>query len=423
MRRCSRRSLGERSDFRTGPVLFLHSTSSRRGAHGDAMTTTISAPLPGPSTADDLADWALKIGPRLAGAAALHDSDGTWVAGSYELLRSSGFLAAGVPRELGGLGATLGQLAGAQRELAHHCASTALASAMHVHVTAFNAWRFRNGVAAAEPVLRRIVDDGIVVVSTGGGDFTRPRGTATKVDGGYRVSGHKIFASQSPAGTVMSTMVAYDDPARGRRVLNMSIPFGAEGVTVSPTWNSMGMRGTASNDVLLDDVFVPDAAVQADRPYGVLDGPLQMIVCIAMPIISAVYLGVAERAAEHAVAAASHDDRGSDAAVQRRVGLMSHRLRVASWALAGAIGEVEADPAPSMELVASVLAAKREIALAGIEVCDLAMEIAGGSAYFKGSPIEQAYRDIRAAKFHPLDNEQTLLHAGRLALGLACDEW
>ena len=68
------------------------------------------------------------------------------------------------------------------------------------------------------------------------------------------------------------------------------------------------------------------------------------------------------------------------------------------------------------------MAAKREIALAGIEVCDLAMEVAGGAAFFKGSPIERCYRDIRAAKFHPLTPEQTLLHAGRLALGLPVDE-
>ena len=75
-----------------------------------------------------------------------------------------------------------------------------------------------------------------------------------------------------------------------------------------------------------------------------------------------------------------------------------------------------------MDTFAAVLAAKREIALAGIEICDLAMEVAGGAAYFKGSIIERAYRDIRAAKFHPLTPELSLLHAGRLALGLACDE-
>jgi alkylation response protein AidB-like acyl-CoA dehydrogenase len=74
-----------------------------------------------------------------------------------------------------------------------------------------------------------------------------------------------------------------------------------------------------------------------------------------------------------------------------------------------------------MDIVAAVMAAKREIALAGVEVCDLAMSVAGGSAYFRGSPIERAYRDIRAAAFHPFTPEQTLLHAGRLALGVPCD--
>ena len=53
--------------------------------------------------------------------------------------------------------------------------------------------------------------------------------------------------------------------------------------------------------------------------------------------------------------------------------------------------------------------AKREIALAAIEVCDLAMEVGGRAAFDHGSPIERAYRDVRAAKFHPLDPELTLV--------------
>ena len=49
------------------------------------------------------------------------------------------------------------------------------------------------------------------------------------------------------------------------------------------------------------------------------------------------------------------------------------------------------------------------------------MEVAGGSAFFKGSLIERAYRDVRGIKFHPFTNETTLLHAGRLALDRPCD--
>ena len=135
------------------------------------------------------------------------------------------------------------------RELAHHCGSTALALSMHQHVTNFTAWRYRRELPGAEATLRRIVDDRIVIVSTGGGDFVRPRGEAVRVDGGYQVSGRKIFASQSPVGTVMSTMFPFDDPERGLRVLNMAVPFNDPGVTVHDNWDTLGMRGTASNDV------------------------------------------------------------------------------------------------------------------------------------------------------------------------------
>ena len=147
-----------------------------------------------------------------------------------------------------------------------------------------------------------------------------------------------------------------------------------------------------------------------------------MIASIAFPMVAAVYLGVAESAATAAIASVADGPRANDPIVQRQVGLLRNRLQIADWALEGALAAVGDDPAPSMETVAAVMAAKREIGDAGIEVCDLAMEIAGGPAFFKGSPIERAYRDIRGLKFHPFSNETTLVHAGRLALGLPCDE-
>jgi alkylation response protein AidB-like acyl-CoA dehydrogenase len=47
----------------------------------------------------------------------------------------------------------------------------------------------------------------------------------------------------------------------------------------------------------------------------------------------------------------------------------------------------------------------------------LAMEAVGGSAYFRRSPLERAYRDVRAGMFHPINPEKTLIYAGRMALG------
>jgi alkylation response protein AidB-like acyl-CoA dehydrogenase len=213
----------------------------------------------------------------------------------------------------------------------------------------------------------------------------------------------------------MATMFTYDDPEQGQRVLNVSVPIASPGITVADNWDTLGMRGTASNDIVVEDVLVPDERVLANRPYGVVDPPLQVISQIAFPIISGVYLGVAEAAYQAAITAAPKAD---SVLAQRQVGLMRHKLRVASWALDGALAAVGDDPTPSHETYLAVMSAKAEVAEAGMEVCDLAMDLVGGSTYFKGSTIERCYRDIRAAKFHPLTIDDTLVETGRHALGI-----
>ncbi len=385
------------------------------------MTTT-TAPRTEGTHSDDhpttgsLIARAQAIGPRLAEHAARHDVEGTFVTEAYQALRDAGLLKVAVPVELGGDGATITELTGLQRELAHHCGATALASSMHQHVVAFTAWRYRRGLPGAEATLRKVAEDGLLLVSTGGGDFTHPRGEAVRVEGGYRVSGRKRFASQSQHGSVMSTMFVFDDPEQGRRVLNLAVPLSAEGVTIIHTWDTLGMRGTASDDILLEDVFVPEEKVLANRPFGVVDPPLQVIASVAFPIISGAYLGIAEAAYAEAVTTAA--TRADDPLLQRTIGLMRHKLQVAEWALDGALTLIGDDPAPSHDRFLAAMTAKAEVARAGIEVCDLAMDVAGGRAFFKGSVIERAYRDIRASKFHPLTPETTLLEAGRHALGV-----
>ena len=152
------------------------------------------------------------------------------------------------------------------------------------------------------------------------------------------MNGRKVFASQVPVGDVFSTMFAFDDPAAGeRRVLNLAVPVRADGVRIIETWDTLGMRGTGSHDVEFTDVFVPADKVLANRPYGVVDPPLQAIISNAFPVITAVYLGVAEAARAHAVDAIASTAKADDPSIQRMVGLMDHKLRTCAWALDGAL--------------------------------------------------------------------------------------
>ena len=116
-------------------------------AHIAVMTTTAPAPaMQNNESPATLTERAAAIGPAIAEHAARHDADGTFVTEAYDALRAAGLLKAAVPTELGGDGATVAELTALQRELAHYCGSTALASSMHQHVVAFTAWRYRRGL-------------------------------------------------------------------------------------------------------------------------------------------------------------------------------------------------------------------------------------------------------------------------------------
>src|SRR5215211_5819417 len=118
-----------------------------------------------------------EMGPTLAARAAAHDQGDTFVAENYELLKSSGFLSAHVPRELGGGGASHAEMCDVLREMAHYCSSTALAFSMHTHLVAAAAWRWNNGDAGGEGLLRRLANENLTLVSSGGSDWLESSGT------------------------------------------------------------------------------------------------------------------------------------------------------------------------------------------------------------------------------------------------------
>ena len=100
---------------------------------------------------------ARELGPIFARRANEATDEDRFVADNFAILKTSGLVEAGVPRELGGGGADVDELAAMLRTLAYHCGSTALAFSMHTHQVAIPAWRWTHQKAhAVEPLLKRI---------------------------------------------------------------------------------------------------------------------------------------------------------------------------------------------------------------------------------------------------------------------------
>jgi alkylation response protein AidB-like acyl-CoA dehydrogenase len=372
------------------------------------MTITQHRPETLPITDDELVALAAEVGRVAAEHDEAHDRDATFVTEAYETARASGYLRAAVPADLGGRGATMRQLVLAQHELGRHSGATALSTTMHHYLTLVQVWRRARGAADAEGVLAKVAD-GLVMATSGGSDWVSPTTVATEVEGGYLFTGRKIFCSQAPVADVVSTSAVLGEPGPDAVVLHAGVPMASQGVSIVETWDTLGMRGTASHDVLLEEVFVPAEKVVGTRPYGVLTGPLLVAAMHFAPLVGAAYLGVAAGACDEAVG------RARPGAV-RQVGEMRARLRVALWGILGAVEEVGDDMVADEGTLETVMMAKRHAIDEARAVVDIALEVAGGSAFFRGSTLERAYRDVRGGPFHPLTPEATLELAGRRAL-------
>jgi alkylation response protein AidB-like acyl-CoA dehydrogenase len=282
---------------------------------------------------------------------------------------------------------------------------------MHLYLTLLLRWRWLNGAADAEAVLRRVADDGLVLATSGGSDWVCPTTTAVEVDGGYRFDGRKSFCSQAPAAGVLSTCAVLGTPGPDAVVLHAGVPLSSAGVQIVETWDTLGMRGTASHDVVFEGVFVPAEKIIGRRTYGALTGPLLAAAIHFAPVAGAAYLGVARGACDEAVRLAGRKGTPGAAAV-RQIGDMRARLQVARWALLGAVAEVGDHAVVSDDALASVMTAKRAAVLEAKAVVDVALEVAGGAAFYRTSPLERAYRDVRGGLFHPLTPEATLTLQG-----------
>jgi alkylation response protein AidB-like acyl-CoA dehydrogenase len=353
----------------------------------------------------DAVSIAQDLAAEFRGRADAYDRNAEFPTQNYDRMRESGYLRAPVPEELGGLGATMPQMALAQQALARGCASTALAVNMHLFQVGAAADGFRAS-GANEPPLRRVADEGIVLGSAGAeaivvGEWSTP--TTAKKDGdGYIVNGRKYFVSQAPGMNVLR--VTATDTETGELIV-IALPANLDGVRVEETWDTTGMRATASHEVVMDNVRVPETAVGARLPSK---EPLRTPQYAAIarwfwPLMSSVYLGIAEEAREVALASlgkARNSSQRDPVLTDTMIGEMEISYMTALSArdcLTPQLAEVK-EVSDVMRLGTTLKEIVVEHAIATVEK---ACAIAGGTSYFRKSPLERLARDVRAARFHP----------------------
>ena len=370
-----------------------------------------------PITSNSPTRWtqtAADLGVDFAARAAEHDRQNAFVQENYAALREHGFFKMIIPADLGGGGASYQQTSEVIRTLGRYCGSTALAFAMHTHPVAVNVIKHRKGDEQATAALRRIAENDLIIAGTGANDWLASSGEMTQVEGGYRVNAHKHFVSGSPGAQVFVTSANLEG-GDGTEVLHFAIPFSSEGIEQQQNWDTLGMRATGSNDVTLDQVFVPEAAIVARRPAGEWHPMWNAIIPTAMPLIMCAYLGLTDAAVAEARKAAARRPHELAPAF----GELLNQRTAAELATEDMVRRnADLDFTPSNENSSAILTRKTLAASAALRAVELAAEIVGGAGFFKGHPIERIQRDVRACHFHPLPYRRQYAFSGRIDLGV-----
>lgn len=377
---------------------------------------------------------AAKFAPR---ASAL-DRDALFPTENYHDLRNAGLLAICVPKEEGGLGADFKTYMLAAAEIGRYCGATALTWNMHVCSCLWTGALADDLDMSAEDRAthaqrrkihyRRIVENGAVYsqpFSEGGAAAAGvvPFSTrAVKVDGGWRITGKKIFASLAGHadyyGILCGEMVEGSKPSR-RDTMYIAVPATADGVEVVGDWDPLGMRATVSRTLLFKDVFV--AEDEALMPQGVYYQAATRWPHMFMTL-SPAYMGIAQAAYDFTIRYLRGEMPGTPP-VKRRM-YPTKQLAVADMHLLlestkalwfQAVSDAGLDP--TKEQVLRAYAAQHATMENANELCRLALRTCGGQSMLKTLSLERLYRDSRCGSLMlPWTAEICLDRIGREAL-------
>ena len=381
---------------------------------------------------------------RFAPRAERHDREASFPFDDYADLRNEGLFGLCIPERYGGHGADFETYCLVAEQIAQGNASTALTFNMHCLTMMMMgciaddmamppAMRERHEELRAVKY-REVLEQGVFYgqphsepVEQGETDTTLAVGgrrfgtTAKKVEGGYVVNGRKFFVSLGGAAPYYATpAIRLGDEPWIERTLYLKIPKDAPGVTFSDDWDPMGMRGTVSRDMRIENVFVPD---DGDVLPPGLFGAMYNAFPHLFLSFSATFLGLMQAAYDGALAYLTGRMPGAPplhtevAAKGPAIAEMHFALEAARALYYRAISE--AAVGASAEAVQRARAAHVTVQRAVVTVTQEAIRVCGGRAFLKRYPLERYARDARAAALmRPWTQELAVQQAWEAALGL-----
>jgi alkylation response protein AidB-like acyl-CoA dehydrogenase len=371
----------------------------------------------------------LELAADFATRSAQHDRDGSHPTENYDRLRSEGFLALTIGKEWGGRGASFLEHTIAYEALGQGCPSTALAFNMHASVVMPVLQSTEVSPAAKELIANLVVRQNKLI----GGNFSEPGTTsligerpltarAQRMDGGYSITGRKMFASMLEAADHVMVMAYPDDATSPSAGMLLLVPHGAPGRRVNANWDTLGMRATRSDALILEDCRVPDSAVlfRTDDTRRFRSDFLNWF----WGSYTAVYLGVAVAAYDelrrimhtrqphgYAQSLAYHPD------VRRHIAELSADLEAARL-ITYRSAWLSDTQGPTPETTAALYRAKYVVGGAVTRITRVALTLGGAHNIFKGSRLEQLFRDGAIAPIQPPPADFCLWSMAIYELGL-----
>ncbi len=371
---------------------------------------------------------------RMDERAPIYDRENAFFQEDFEELRATGFLDIAVPTEFGGHGFGIDVVSEALRRIAYVAPATALAVNMHVYWTGVAADLLKGGDDSAVFILEEAADGKVFAALHGerGNDMPLFLSTssADKVDGGWKINGHKIFGSLSPVWDYAGFHAMDTSDPENPKIVHGFLRRDADGIDVVDTWDTLGMRATQSQDTVLTDAFAADDKVVRVCAPGMAGADMFHVAVFAWALLdfAAVYHGLAHRAFDLTVA--SLPDKSSIAlsrSMAHHPEIQHHvaEMRIALDASEAMLERTTHDWATGVEhpdWPVRLVGTRHRVINESFEIVDRAMDLTGGGGAFKRSRMEQLFRDARMGRFHPGNTFLAHELIGKLCLGLDPDD-